>query len=227
MGAIRAVIFDLDDTLYPERQYAFSGFAAVAAAFRAQLGDPIETIDAMRHFFDSKLRSRLFDALLAERGIARDQSLIQRMIEAYRTHLPEIGLYPDADAALARLRGKHKLGLLTDGPSVSQWAKIDALKLRGRFDEIIVTSELGPNCAKPQTDAFQLISHRLGIEAPGCAYVGDNSAKDFIAPNALGWVTVQVTRPDGIYFGSVAPIAGAPHFTVDTLDDLDGILSAA
>ena len=44
MASIRAVVFDLDDTLYPEREYAFSGFAAVATAFQDRLGDPEELL---------------------------------------------------------------------------------------------------------------------------------------------------------------------------------------
>ena len=39
---VKVVAFDLDDTLYPEREYAFSGFAAVAEAFEQRLGEPAE-----------------------------------------------------------------------------------------------------------------------------------------------------------------------------------------
>jgi len=225
MPAVSAIIFDLDDTLYPERQYAFNGFAAVAVKFKEWLGDPLEAAGAMKRLFDTEHRPRVFSALLAERGMAQSDVLIARMVETYRTHLPTIHLHPDADAALARLFGQYKLGLITDGPAISQWAKIDALRLRTRFDAIIVTSELGPDCAKPHPSAFELIAQRLGVEPPECAYVGDNPAKDFVAPNALGWTTVQIRRLDGIYLNSVAPRGGVPRFTIDALDDLNGILS--
>jgi len=225
MPAARAVIFDLDDTLYPERQYAFSGFAAVAAAFREWLGDPGEAVNAMRRLFDTDHRPRVFDFLLAERGITETEELVRQMIQTYRAHVPILNLHPDADAVLGRLHGQYKLGLITDGPPVSQWDKIYALGLGARFDAIIVTSELGPDCAKPHPRAFELIARRLGVEAPRCVYVGDNASKDFIAPNGLGWTTVRVTRRDGIYSNSVAPNGGVPNFTIDTLDDLDAIVS--
>ena len=225
MPAVSAVIFDLDDTLYPEREYAFSGFAAVAEAFKGRLGDPVEAARALQRLLDTDRRPQVFNALLAERGIAHDKGLIRQMVEVYRTHRPQISPYPDADAALIRFRGQYRLGLITDGPPVAQWAKIDALKLRGRLDEIIVTSELEPNGAKPHPRAFELIAQRLGVQPSECVYVGDNAAKDFIAPNALGWVTVQIIRREGIYYGSVGPVAGAPHFSIDTLDALDGILA--
>lgn len=224
MSRIRAVIFDLDDTLYPERVYAFSGFAAVAAAFENRLGDRTETTAAMQRLFDTEHRSRIFNRLLAERGSPEDPQLIHSMIDTYRTHKPAIALHADADAALGRLHGHYKLGLITDGPVVQQWAKIDALALRPRLDEVILTSELDVEYGKPHTRAFELMAKRLGTEPAQCAYVADNPAKDFIAPNRLGWTTVRINRPDGIYGDQSPPEGGAPGHGISTLDSLDLIL---
>ena len=59
-SAPKAVIFDLDDTLYPEREYAFSGFATVAQAFETELGDPGTTVAEMRRLFRHRTpRSRV------------------------------------------------------------------------------------------------------------------------------------------------------------------------
>jgi len=224
MPVIKAVIFDLDDTLYPERAYAFSGFAAVATAFKDLLGDPAETSAQMEQLFDSKHRRRIFNELLSQRGLPGDQRLIDRMIETYRTHRPTITLHPDADRILTHLQGRYKLGLISDGPSVSQWAKIDALGLRSRLDEIIITSDLGPDYAKPNPAAFEQMAKRLDVEASTCVYVGDNPAKDFIASNALGWTTIQITRRDGIYTGVCAPDAAEAQRIIDALDGLSEIL---
>jgi putative hydrolase of the HAD superfamily len=227
MAHIRAVIFDLDDTLYPERAYAFSGFDAVATAFEDRLGDRTEAAAAMQRLFDTEDRRRVFNALLAQLGLPEDRQLIRRMIGVYREHRPTITLHRDADAALTRLRGRHSLGLITDGPPASQWAKIDALGLRPRLDEIIVSGELGPDHAKPHPRPFELMSQRLAVEASGCAYVADNPAKDFIAPNALGWVTIRIERHDGIYRNIAASESGSPSTAIDTLDALDAILRAS
>jgi putative hydrolase of the HAD superfamily len=233
MSAIRAVVFDLDDTLYPERAYAFSGFDAVAGAFQDRLGDPVAAAEEMRRHFDTEHRGRVFNVLLTARGLPEDSKLIEVMIETYRTHVPTIELHPDADAALTRLSSRFKLGLITDGPAVSQWAKIDALGLRSRFDEIIVTSELGAdvgqvenltNYAKPHPRAFDVIAERLQAEAKACVYVADNPGKDFLAPNALGWTSIQVTRSDGIYRDTAAAHGGAPQYVIAELAVLDDIL---
>ena len=226
MGRIRAVVFDLDDTLYPERAYAFSGFAAVAAAFEDRLGDRSESVAAMQRLLDTEHRPRVFNALLAQRGLREELHLVNRMIQVFREHRPSISLHADADAALTRLTGRHKLGMITDGPAASQWAKIDALGVRDRFDEIIVTADLGPEYAKPNRAAFELIAQRLGVEAACCAYVADNPAKDFIAPNALGWRAVGVRRPDGIYRDTPVADGGSPSRVIDSLDALPALLSA-
>lgn len=241
MCRIRAVVFDLDDTLFAERDYALSGFAAVARAFADRLGDAGRTEADMRRLFDGDHRSRVFNALVAERGLGGDASLVARMVEVYRSHSPTIRLYSDAEAAMSRLRPDHKLGLITDGRAAAQWAKIDALNLRSRLDESIVTSELDstggastrvesspkaapPAFAKPHQRAFQLMAERLGVAPRECVYVADNPAKDFVAPNALAWLTIQIRRRDGIYRDAVTAPDGQPKHCIDSLDALDSLL---
>ncbi len=244
---VEAVIFDLDDTLYSERQYAFSGFAAVAAAFEAELGPPGGSAPLMRRLFDTPDRSRVFNAMLIQAGhrppspgraaVRRaDQVLIGRMVEVYRTHTPTIKLYPDADATLtrlrravrlrraARLRPRFKLGLISDGLLVTQQAKISALGLRSRLDAIVLTAGLGDGFGKPHPKAFELMAQRLGADACRCAYVADNPSKDFVAPNALGWRTIQIKRADGIYREQTPARDGTPQHLIDTLDRLEALI---
>lgn len=227
MSFASAIIFDLDDTLYPERAYAFSGFAAVAEAFADRLGDVREATAKMRELFDTEHRRRVFDRFLDERGMFEDRDLVRRLIETYRAHSPAITLYPDADEALTRFSRTHKIGLLTDGPAMQQRAKIDALKLRPRFDAIILTDELGPGFGKPHPKSFEMIAERLGVEPGRCVYVADNAAKDFVAPNALGWVTVRIHRAEGIYRDVPAAGGGASQLGIDRLDQLAAVLNAS
>ncbi|HUU96557.1 MAG TPA: HAD family hydrolase, partial [Phycisphaerae bacterium] len=129
MPVIDALIFDLDDTLYPERAFAFSGFSAVAKAFADLLSGADQATARMRQLFDTEHRPRVFNTLLAEIGVEPDRQLITAMVQAYRTHRPTIALHADADAALTRLRGRCKLGLITDGPIIMQQHKIETLGL--------------------------------------------------------------------------------------------------
>jgi len=221
---MKAVVFDLDDTLYPERAYAFSGFEAVAARFADWLGDPAASAAAMRRLFDTEHRTRVFDALLAELGLDEPGDLIGAMIGAYRRHRPNIALYADADAALTRFSGRCRLGILSDGPTVQQSAKVAALGLAARVDAIILTDELDPGLSKPHPKGFELMADRLGAAHDECTYIADNPAKDFVAPNALGWVTIRVVRPDGIYKDAPVAEGGAPRQIITSLDEIDGLI---
>ncbi len=221
MTSTTAFVFDLDDTLYAERSFAFSGFSAVAAAFEAHLGDPVGAAQDMRRLFDTGFRNRVFNTLLRERGRPEDAGLVRKMVETYRTHRPTISLYPDAESALSRLGQRYKLGLITDGPAIMQANKIDALDLRERFDAIILTDELGSEYGKPHPRAFELIANQLDCEPARCVYVADNARKDFPAPNTLGWITVQITREQGIYRDEPPAEGGTPRHVIATLDDLE------
>ena len=181
----------------------------------------------MRALFDTDHRARVFNALLTECGwdeSSKTETLVARMIDTYRAHSPSITLCRDADAVLTRLRGQYKLGLITDGPPAQQWAKIDALNLRARLKKIIVTGDLAPGQSKPSPAAFELMADRLGALHNECVYVADNPAKDFVAPNALGWTTIQIDRQGGIYRDEQPAPGGRPDHQINSLEDLHSAL---
>ena len=91
---------------------------------------------------------------------------------------------------------------------------------------MIVTSEFGPGYAKPHPHCFEWMARALGVPAESCVYVADNAVKDFVAPNALGWRSVKVDRGDGFYRDEPAPPGGDPQHIIESLDALDGALTA-
>jgi len=220
MAKIQAVIFDMDDTLFPERQFAFSGFLAVAEAFQSQLGDVLASTSQMCVMFDTPDRRRVFNAMLELHGQAADQATIDGMIETYRTHTPKINLFEDAARALHRLKGKFKLGVISDGPLTMQQGKVEALALRDKVDEVILTAELGEGFGKPHPKAFELMAERLGVAHEACVYVADNASKDFVGPNGLGWMSVQIVRAGGIYAEVKTADGGAAGQIIRSLDEL-------
>ena len=187
LDGITAVIFDLDDTLYPEKDYVRSGFKAAAALF-PEVPDMAEKLWTA---FEKGLPA--FDTVLAGEGlIARKEEAIR----AYRFQTPDICLYPDAKEFASNLPEI----IITDGRPEGQRAKIAALGLADAFDEIIVTDELGgTEFRKPNPEAFELMSRRLGVPFGEMAYVGDNIKKDFIAPDRLGMRSIRFLNPDGLY----------------------------
>ena len=191
---VRAVIFDLDDTLYPERDYVKSGFRAVAALLSA-VSDCEKKLWAA---FEAQLPA--IDTVLFDEGIYTEE-LKAECLRAYRGHMPEIKLYDGVLEMLADLRAKGiKLGIITDGRPEGQKNKIEALGIAELFDEIIITDELGGRAFnKPCDIAFRIMQRRLCLPFEKMLYVGDNAAKDLIAPRRLSMQAVWLSNPDGIY----------------------------
>ena len=224
-GQVRLVVFDLDDTLYPELDYVYSGFAAVAGAIKDELRAGADLAGRMKAIFESGNRSRVFDTLLAELDRPAETALIRRMVEVYRSHRPRISLFGDADAALRRLGGRYHLALLSDGYLISQQRKIEALQLASRIDRIVLTDELGREYWKPDPRPFAMLESAFGLPGALCAYVGDNPSKDFVAPNRLGWRTIMVQRPEALYAHLPAAEQGRPACQIESLDHLADALA--
>lgn len=216
---IRAVIFDLDDTLFPERSFVHSGIRAVAEWLK-RTGLSVDFGKIAIDLFEGGWKGKLFDEALVRAGIDASPRLVQSMVEVYRTHQAEIELYEDANWVLAKLRPTHLLGILTDGFADAQQSKIEALGLRARMDVMVITDVLGRNCWKPSPAGFLKAMAELGVRAESCAYVGDNPSKDFVAPNHLGWLTIQVHRPQGIHADVQVAQGGVARRQIDSLLEL-------
>lgn len=222
------IVFDLDDTLYPERQFALSGFRSCARWARDELGhaDDAGLVAQMTALLDQGLLGKLFPIALASVRPAHTPAELKAFVEAYRDHEPELALHADGAWAVEHYAAQGPLGLITDGSHRVQQSKVRALGIADRFAEIVYTGALGPDRAfsKPHPLAFERIAAALGGPGDQYVYVGDNPAKDFVAPNALGWTSVWVTRPGGIHDGASVAYGGAPRHTVAALTELPAIL---
>jgi len=211
---ITTVVFDLDDTLYDEIEYCKSGFSAVAG-FLAGLPEfpPAERIfDSLWQQLTSGNRTETFNAALDELGIGCDDKLIGELIKVYRSHTPKITLPDDSRDILDQLHGGYTLALLTDGFLPAQQLKVKTLGIERYFKCIIYTEELGRDCWKPSPAGFEKLMEMLNVKPQNAAYVADNQQKDFIAPNKLGILTIQLIRPARIHTEiSDAPDAAAQY----------------
>jgi len=217
---LRGLVLDLDDTLYPESSFVESGFRAVAAGTGGRYGPSEEVLRRLVELHRGGHRGRVFDQFLAERLGRADPSDVAALIALYRGHAPTIALFPDAARLIERIAGRLPLALLSDGFAATQRNKLRALGIAGRFDLILFTDEWGREFWKPHPRAFQQAALWLQATANSLCYVSDNPAKDFVAPRALGWRTVQVRRPEGVYRDVVAPPGGEAEACIDSLDDL-------
>ncbi|MFA5865367.1 MAG: HAD family hydrolase [Phycisphaerae bacterium] len=220
---IQLVVFDLDDTLYPEADFVEGGFRNVAAAL---VGNDPSLIDQLVRKMRSLLkagRRDIFQTILAEMKKEPTPEQISQLVKNYRTADRPLTLFPDAERAIDRFRQNELiLAILTDGPAESQQTKVKLLDLEKRFDQIIYTGQYGPEFAKPNPHCFEILMNKFGVEPSRCIYIADNEVKDFLAPNILGWRSVKVTRPTGIYFHLPPKDENyKPEYSIESLDDID------
>lgn len=211
---ITTVVFDLDDTLYDEVKYCESGFRAVTEFIADLLDSPSAKciFDSLWKQFTAGNRTKTFNAALDDLGIRYNNEIIQKLIKTYRSHLPKISLPADSAKVLRKLSRKYTLALLTDGFLPAQQLKVQALKIENYFKCIIYTEQLGRQCWKPSPAGFEKLMQTLNAKPQAVAYVADNQMKDFIAPNKLGILTIQITRPARIHTStSEAPDAAAQY----------------
>lgn len=193
-GWIKGVIFDLDDTLYSEKEYIRSGYRAVSD----YLGGGYE--EKLWGYFEAGKPA--IDELLKELGRESEKA---ESLEVYRNHEPELHLFDGARETIEELKSKGiKVGIITDGRPKGQNNKIEALGLRKLMDDIIITDELGGvQFRKPCDIAFRIMLMRWRCDPADVMYVGDNAAKDFQAPQQLGMKSAWIHNRNGIYKGEV------------------------
>lgn len=197
---MKAILFDLDDTLYPEITFVKSGFKAVAAYLcqHCQYLDCTEQylLDKLLLYLQSYGRGKTFDYLLRDLDLSIDH-YIPLLIYIYRTHVPDIKLYPNVVSILQNLKHKgFSLGIITDGMASVQRRKIEALKLEKLLDLVICTDEIGRHYWKPSPIPYKIALDYLNTKPVEAVYVGNDITKDFAGANAINMHTIQVKHAD-------------------------------
>lgn len=224
MAHPRVIVFDLDDTLYLERDFVRSGFQAAGMWLQQETG--ISGLEARcQELFAAGHRTLIFDNALKYLGTDGNAELVARLIEVYRTHTPNIALASDADRYLRQRSGNRLFALITDGTATTQMAKIRALGLDRLLEHVICTGAWGHDFSKPHPRAFETVEAWSGTSATRLVYVADNPTKDFVTPKVRGWWTVQITRPGRIHNVEAAEAMHEAHATVSSLEMLDDCLA--
>ena len=214
------VVFDIDDTLYLERDYVRSGFESVGRWASQWLG--IEDLaERCWERFAAGMRGSIFNAVLLETRRESPPELISALIEIYRTHTPAIALADDAKECLATLNSSAAIAVISDGAIASQSRKADVLDLRRFAAPLILTEILGSSFRKPHPLAYRQVEQSR--PARRYLYVADNPLKDFTAPTQLGWTTVRVRRQGGLHSKVENPDI-TPNFEMADCSGLVGLV---
>jgi len=187
----RAVIFDLDDTLYPFRRYHLGGFAAVSAHLARN--HRLDATRVFRHLVrtsKSSDRGREIQTCLVAFGLP--QGLLDTLVRVVREHHPRLKFAPGVTPMFSALRSHgFRLGILTNGPREVQARKAAALGLPRYVDTIVYATDHGSRVGKPDPAAFAEVLSRLNVPASHAVMVGDDERCDVEGGRAAGLVTVR------------------------------------
>ena len=226
---VKAVIFDLDDTLYDEISYCKSGFDAVAQCLghsHPEL-DERQVFDVFWDEFCNGDKTKVFNHGLARVGVNPDRHLVKSLVEVYRQHRPDISLPTESKAILKILSNNYKLGLLSDGFLPAQELKVESLGIAKYFQATVFTEALGREFWKPSTVGFEKICKELQVEPCQCVYVGDNVTKDFYPANKLGFASsIQLLSSHGVHKTRLKGKDYAAKVKIDSLSELPELLKS-
>jgi putative hydrolase of the HAD superfamily len=180
------IVFDLDDTLYDEIDFVKSGFREISAYLQDD-----KYYNFMIDEFYKNGSGKVFNKLIEIFNL--DISL-QKLVEIYRFHKPNINLSQDS-IKLLEFAQNYKTALISDGHYITQKNKFDSLGLDEFINYTVFTDF--HHTKKPELKPFEMVMKKYPNES--YIYISDNPKKDFIAPNKLEWCSIRYRNNIGIY----------------------------
>lgn len=230
----KALLLDLDDTILSLHSDSDGEWLQISREFADHFGAvPLHELHAA--FLDSRdwfwrelervrwgrLHFSLAPREIVLRALARfditDTPLVHRMAARYN-HIREEAVrpLPGAIETLQRLKDMDsRLGMITNGSSEGQRAKIERFSLAPFFDHIQIEGEFG--IGKPDARVFQHALDALGVEPADAWMVGDNLDADIRGAQQVGIYAVWVDATgNGLPDGTTV----RPDMTIRSLSDL-------
>ena len=211
LAAVRAVCFDLDNTLwdsgvvigraeqqlrvwleqhYPLLPQAFSSADMRAERLRIMAAEPSRAHDL------SYVRREALARQAAHVGYGRN--VVDQAFEVFLAARNELELFADVPGALARLGDRYTLASLTNGN-----ADLTRIGIRAWFAVSLTAADVG--AAKPHARAFEGALQALGMQAADVVYVGDDPHLDVHGARSVGMRTVWMNRTDASWPADLEP----------------------
>ena len=191
---MRAIIFDLDDTLHRERCWVLSGFWSLAAHLERRHG--LERRVVFRELVTAMRAGRRNGALqwLCQQ-LDLPEEAIPEWVQVIRMHQPRLRLAADTVRVLSILRAGWRLAVLTNGLPGVQARKVGALGVASLVDAVVYAGHSGGG--KPELRPFLETAARVGTDPSRCVFVGDDPWCDVYGARRVGMRTVRIQRADG------------------------------
>jgi putative hydrolase of the HAD superfamily len=189
----RAVLFDLDDTLYPYRRFRMSGFVAVADWLTDRYGaDRRATLRILARAARGPARGQEVQVALA--ALQLPASLTSPLVSLVLEHEPRLRLPAPSLAVLRTLRRDGwRLGIVTNGAPAVQARKVAALGLDRHVNTIVYAAEWGSGRGKPDPEPFLEAAERLRVAPAHAVVVGDSDECDVAGATGAGMRAVKCT----------------------------------
>ncbi len=219
---MKAVLFDLDYTLYDTDKYVMGAFQDVTKYLvRKHKLSQKKIYQHLIKLWNKKTSAYpyLFNDLLEHLSLKNEN--VDTIVEIFNKH--ETGsfqLYPDTIPTLKRLRLEDfKLGIITDGDATRQRRKILEFGLEKLVDNITYAKNLEP---KPSSLPFTVALKKLNVKPSSAIYVADNPSIDFKGAAKIGMKTARILR------GRFAKIILNDYvdYTIKNLDEIFKILKS-
>jgi len=199
-SAIKAIAFDLDDTLWPiaptidRAEKAMTDWVAEQYPHVAGQFD-INTLRLLRASLVAANPALKNDVLNLRRGTIRaafldageDEAAAERAFEVFRAARNHVEFYPDALPALQRLKQRFSLAVISNG-----FADLAAIGIHGHFAAVVSAHEVG--VAKPDPRIYAACVERIGLAPEQIIYVGDDPHNDVVGPQAAGLRAAWINR---------------------------------
>ncbi|MFN0118016.1 MAG: HAD family hydrolase [Elusimicrobiota bacterium] len=218
---IKAVIFDLDNTLVDFMKVKRTAIDAAAAAM-VDAGFNKTKEEIVKSIFNMYDREgiedqHVFDKMLIEEYGQVDYRILAAGTLGYRRAKEgAMVLYPHVRLTLSRLiKMGLKVGIVSDAPSLPAWMRLIALGLDGFIDTVVSFDDTKKR--KPDPAPFQLALDRLQVQALEAVMVGDWAERDIVGAKRLGMKTAFAKYGDDFN----TPDAGADFELTDIRQIID------
>jgi putative hydrolase of the HAD superfamily len=188
---IKAVLFDLDDTLL-DREASVLYFIEQQYERLRQLFNGVPQDRFVRRFLELDdhgyvTKDIVYQQLELEFGLT---GVWQELLADYMSNFDDYCInLPGVNPMLDTLQAQNRqLGIITNGPSPFQEKKIEAMGIAPYFSAILVSTAEGVR--KPDAEIFRRALLRLGVEPHEAVFVGDNPKADIAGAQAFGMKAV-------------------------------------
>lgn len=223
---IRAVIFDLDNTLM---DFMTMKENAVRAAVMAMIDtgltmEPAKAQEELYAIYDEKgiEYQEVFNHFLERRLGCIDWKILSSGVVAYRkAREASLITYPHVNLTLTELlRRGLKLAVLSDAPRREAWLRLCSLQLQHTFDTVITFEDTG--FKKPHSIPYRKVLSIIKVEPNDTLMVGDWPERDLVGARKVGMVTVFARY--GFSFGRAPVGSEGADYAIDDIRELLGII---